>query len=98
MAIRRSSSALAGLVVLGLVALLAVPCFVQPSEGARSQVRSSQAPAGQVPTVVGLTAASWLAASQPAFAEAPQYPGWPYVLIFVTVFAALFIIPNTIWK
>merc|ERR1719401_3015673 len=94
---RRSSRALCCLVVLGALAAawLAAPGFVQPpAEGARSQA----APTSQVPAALGLTAASWLAASQPAFAEAPQYPGWPYVRVFVTVFAALFIIPNTIWK
>mmetsp|Transcript_16592 Transcript_16592/g.33576 ORF Transcript_16592/g.33576 Transcript_16592/m.33576 type:complete len:98 (+) Transcript_16592:94-387(+) len=93
---RRSSRALCGIVLVAALAAacLATSCFVQPP----AQAPRGQAPGSQAPVALGLTAASWLAASQPAFAEAPQYPGWPYLLIFVLLFSALFIIPNTIWK
>mmetsp|Transcript_679 Transcript_679/g.1875 ORF Transcript_679/g.1875 Transcript_679/m.1875 type:complete len:101 (-) Transcript_679:49-351(-) len=100
MAVRRSSRALCGLVLLGALAAawLAAPCFVQPPAGASRGEARSQTSSGQMPTVLGLTAASWLAASQPAFAESPQYPGWPFFLVFIVLFGVVFVLPNTIWK
>mmetsp|Transcript_69870 Transcript_69870/g.169069 ORF Transcript_69870/g.169069 Transcript_69870/m.169069 type:complete len:99 (+) Transcript_69870:95-391(+) len=92
---RRSSRTLCGLVLLAALAAawLVAPCFVQPAQATRLQPPASPVQAG-----LGLTAASWLAASQPAFAEGAQYPGLPYVVVFLGVFSLLFIIPNTIWK
>uniref|UniRef100_A0A7S2NC01 Photosystem II reaction center protein T n=1 Tax=Zooxanthella nutricula TaxID=1333877 RepID=A0A7S2NC01_9DINO len=43
-------------------------------------------------------AAAPLLLAEPAFAENLSPPGWPYLLVFLTVFAAVFVIPNTIFK
>mmetsp|Transcript_89498 Transcript_89498/g.278522 ORF Transcript_89498/g.278522 Transcript_89498/m.278522 type:complete len:99 (-) Transcript_89498:111-407(-) len=94
---RRGSRALCGLVLLGALAAawLAAPCFVQPPVQAPQPRAPSSSPAA---SALGVAAASWLAASQPAFADGPQYPGLPYVVVFVGAFSLLFIIPNTIFK
>merc|ERR1711972_1251592 len=91
----RSSRALCGLVLLGALAgaWLAAPGFVQPP----TQSPRTEAPSASAPAVLGLTAASWLAASQPALAESdgPMYPALPYVSAFLVIFSVLFIIPFT---
>jgi len=69
--------------------------FVQFPSG-RSRVPETTA--FRLGTVGGYAAASWCAESQPAFADADNLPGWPYVLVFSVLFVALFIIPNTFWR
>merc|ERR1711956_156061 len=86
-----SIAALAGLLV---VATWFSTTFVSPSDSPRVP----EIPAARLGTVGGYMAASWLAESQPAFADADNLPGWPYVLVFTTLFVGLFIIPNTFWR
>mmetsp|Transcript_48131 Transcript_48131/g.148882 ORF Transcript_48131/g.148882 Transcript_48131/m.148882 type:complete len:103 (+) Transcript_48131:71-379(+) len=100
---RRSSSTLlaAALCLAALWALagLSAPAFASPPKGAAAETAEA-APArfGQAAQASALGAALAVAGAEPAFAEGAQYPGLPYVLVFVTVFSALFIIPNSIWK
>uniref|UniRef100_A0A7S4PXN7 Uncharacterized protein n=1 Tax=Alexandrium monilatum TaxID=311494 RepID=A0A7S4PXN7_9DINO len=94
---RRGSRAFCGLVMLAAFAAawLVAPCFVQPLAG---QATRTEAPSSPAPAAIGLTAASWLAASQPAFTDGPLYPRWPRVLVLLAVFSLLFVIPNAIFK
>mmetsp|Transcript_11836 Transcript_11836/g.35411 ORF Transcript_11836/g.35411 Transcript_11836/m.35411 type:complete len:104 (+) Transcript_11836:73-384(+) len=99
---RRSSSVLVAAVCLAALwalAGLSAPAFASLPKGAAAEAAEA-APArfGHAAQASALGAALAVAGAEPAFAEGAQYPGLPYVLVFVTVFSALFIIPNSIWK
>ena len=94
---RRSAHSLSAvaLAISLLVAMWFSTTFVQlPWDGPRVPEMT----AARLGTAGGYVAASWAAESQPAFADADNLPGWPYVLVFFTLFVALFIIPNTFWR
>merc|ERR1712032_678070 len=94
---RRSTRALSTIVLVGtlLVAAWFSSTFVQlPAE----TPRVPEMTVARLGTVGGYVAASWLAESQPVFADADNLPAWPFVLVFFTLFAGLLLIPNIFWK
>jgi len=90
---RRTSSILTGLVIVAALAAAAwvtSPAFVAPPAAA------SRASTGG-PVVVAAAGVLPLLVAQPAFAEQPTYPGLPYVIVFLGIFSAVFIIPNVLF-
>jgi len=107
MAPRRSSISAVLVLALGLcgaVHLLSMgsSAFVTSPHAVPRDMPLQKQAAGQEKRVpvdaLALGATAGLATAQPAFADADNLPGWPYVLVFVTLFIALFIIPNTFWR
>jgi len=57
------------------------------SQGAQARV-ASLAVAGLAPALI----------AQPAFADNPSPPGWPYLIVFFGLFTAIFVVPNVLFK
>mmetsp|Transcript_122951 Transcript_122951/g.333905 ORF Transcript_122951/g.333905 Transcript_122951/m.333905 type:complete len:97 (+) Transcript_122951:113-403(+) len=85
-------SCLALAALLGAAWLGCVAAFVP---AARGVAKVAAAPPGAAAAAAGLALPALT--SQPALA-ADSPPGWPYVVVFLGVFAAVFVLPNVVFK
>mmetsp|Transcript_20291 Transcript_20291/g.53239 ORF Transcript_20291/g.53239 Transcript_20291/m.53239 type:complete len:99 (+) Transcript_20291:89-385(+) len=96
MAATRGTRSLALLALASVLAAawVCAPAFVPAARGAASEALPS-APGAAATAAAGLAVP--LLSSQPAFA-ADSPPGWPYVIVFIGVFFAVFVLPNIVFK